>query len=69
MNFRWPWRRAERAPQENPVTNSGEAILVRDVNRLAGDETMNLGGGMFVNVADLLDFNVGTIPVHREEGL
>lgn len=59
----WPFRRRQR--HLNP---GGEAVLVRDVDQLAGDETMDLGSGLTIRVADLLDSldSGADIPVHRD---
>ncbi len=61
MNL-WPFRRKGQVIK--PDTGVG---IVPDVDQLVGDEVMDLGGGMFVRVADLvcsLD-NGGDVPVHR----
>lgn len=58
--MRWPWRRRRK------VLNPGAgAVLVWDTSKLAGDELIDLGGGMFVRVADL---GADVIPVVGEDG-
>lgn len=58
--MRWPWQRRRR------VLNPGaSAVLVRDTSKLAGDELIDIGGEMFVRVADL---GADVIPVVGEDG-
>ncbi len=65
MRWRWPWRR-ERVRQRvlNP---GGDAVLVNDTSKLAGDELLDLGGGKFVRLADLFGLP-DEVPIVGEDG-
>lgn len=60
--IRFPWRRKGQV-----VNPDGRGAHVEDVAQLVGDEVLDLGGGLYINVADLAGFP-DTIPVLREDG-
>jgi hypothetical protein len=59
--IRFPWRRKGQV-----VNPDGRGALIEDTGQLVGDKVLDLGNGLFINVADLAGFPE-TIPVHREE--
>ncbi len=60
--IRFPWRRKGQV-----VNPDGRAAFVKDAAQLVGDEVLDLGGGLYVNVADLAG-PPDAIPAHREDG-